>query len=121
MRVLVTEKLTVTLSGRIYVIGHVERGHANLYQVTRQGRYTAVTVVFPVGQKQKRRLGNINRVRSPDLLVESFAILEHTDHMGNVAGQVLVKENQSGLIGLILKIGLVLCLRGKRQNQDQYQ
>ena len=121
VRVLVAEKLTVTLGRRIHVIGHVEWSHANLDHGTRQGRCAAVTVVLPVGQKQERCLGNINRVRCPDLPVEGLAILEHTDHVGNVPGQVLVKENQPGFIGLILKIGLVLRLSGKRQNQYQYQ
>ena len=48
VRVLVLEQLTVPLTGRIHIVRHVQRSHANLNKGTRQRRCSAVAVVFPV-------------------------------------------------------------------------
>ena len=104
VRVLVAEELPVPLGRRIDIVRHVQRSHADLNQGTRQRRRTAVAVVLPVCEHQQGRLGLVDGIAGPDLLMQRLAVLVHAYHMGDVAREVLVEEHQGGFIRFVLVI-----------------
>ena len=119
--IFVAEQLAVPFAGRGDIIRHGQRRHAELDEVLRQRGSASVSVVFPVGYQDQRRLHHIDGVRCPHLLVEGLAVLEHPDHVGNVPGQILVKKNQPGFVRPVLKISLSAHPGGNQYGQNQNQ
>ena len=107
VRVLMAEKLPVTLAGRIDIIRHVQGSHADLDKRMRQWRRSAIAVVFPVREQQHGRFRDVEAITGPDLLVQRLAVLIHAYHMGDVPGKVLVEEHHLDIIRSVL----VICLR----------